>query len=281
MSGDRALSLEVIEGRAAGVRVEVLGRPLEIGRAAGREGRLGDDPELSRNHARVTRFEDGRLMIEDLGSTNGTFVNGKRIAGPTLLEAGHTVNVGDTTLRVVAERLAPAPREQAPREQAPRAGVHTVPSELLPLLVARAPVKREWIVRAFLTALPIVLAVNFIIRTIAVEYLDVPSDTEVMKPYVLFMVSLMPTLGNCIGFYFNFGRPANRATWQYLVPTFMITVVITTIEVIALPGEAGFAEYGVTILVSGVAPTVIVPMLLALRVRAALHRERELAGLAR
>ena len=49
-----------------------------IGRAASGEGRLGDDAELSRRHARVARDADGRLTIEDLGSANGTFVNGVR-----------------------------------------------------------------------------------------------------------------------------------------------------------------------------------------------------------
>src|ERR687896_1798211 len=113
MTGDEDLSLEVIEGRAAGAIVEIRGRPLEIGRAADLEGRLGDDPELSRRHARVSRFEGGGLMIEDLGSTNGTFVNGERISGPTLLEAGQTVKLGDTTLRVVGGRPA-APPEKRP-----------------------------------------------------------------------------------------------------------------------------------------------------------------------
>jgi hypothetical protein len=270
------LSLEVLAGRASGTRLEVGKRPLELGREAEGEGRLAGDRELSRRHARLFRFEDGGLVIEDLGSTNGTFVNGERITEPTLISEGDTIAVGDTTMRIVAAAAAPRPAADVRPAPDVRGGVHTVPSDLLSVLVARAPVKREWIVRVFLTALPIVLAVNFIIRTIAVEYLDVPDDIEVTTPWILLIVSFMPTLGNSVGFYFNFGRPADKPVWIYLVPAFSITAVITTVELILLPSDAGFAEFAVTILISAVAPSVIVPMLLGLRVRAALAAERSL-----
>jgi pSer/pThr/pTyr-binding forkhead associated (FHA) protein len=41
-----------------------------------------------------------RLVVEDLGSTNGTFVNEHRIVSPTVLQAGDSVRVGNTELRV-------------------------------------------------------------------------------------------------------------------------------------------------------------------------------------
>lgn len=77
---------------------------LVIGRAADGEGQFGDDPELSRRHARITRGPDGRLTIEDLGSANGTFVNGRRIDDPQPLHAGDTIAVGQTTLEVTTRR---------------------------------------------------------------------------------------------------------------------------------------------------------------------------------
>jgi len=105
------LELEVTSGRAAGTHLEVAGEPLLIGRAAERDGKLGDDPELSRRHALITRHE-GRLVIEDLGSTNGTFVNGYRIVSPTLVTPGDSVSLGDSELVVKApaapERAAPS-----------------------------------------------------------------------------------------------------------------------------------------------------------------------------
>ncbi len=50
--------------------------------------------EISRRHTRL-RLEAKGYIIEDLGSTNGTFVNGNRLTGPQLLRTGDTVNLGD------------------------------------------------------------------------------------------------------------------------------------------------------------------------------------------
>lgn len=52
------------------------------------------DPEVSRRHARIT-YQEGRYVLEDLGSTNGTFVNGRRIASPTILNEGDVIDVGE------------------------------------------------------------------------------------------------------------------------------------------------------------------------------------------
>ncbi len=92
-------ALLVDSGPAAGTRIELGDDPLVIGRETGAEGSLGSDPELSRAHARISKV-DGRLLIEDLGSSNGTFVNDSRIEAPTELERGDTVTVGGTTLRI-------------------------------------------------------------------------------------------------------------------------------------------------------------------------------------
>ena len=105
MAGER---LEVTEGAAFGERVPLDGE-LVIGRSLGGHGDLGDDPELSRRHARIARDPDGRLVIEDLGSANGTFVNGQRIAGRQPLEPGDTVKVGQTTLILTGTPEEPAP----------------------------------------------------------------------------------------------------------------------------------------------------------------------------
>ncbi|MGB3716123.1 MAG: FHA domain-containing protein [Candidatus Promineifilaceae bacterium] len=51
--------------------------------------------EISRRHASVT-FADGRYTIEDLNSTNGTFVNGRRISTPVELRDGDVIDLGDT-----------------------------------------------------------------------------------------------------------------------------------------------------------------------------------------
>jgi pSer/pThr/pTyr-binding forkhead associated (FHA) protein len=80
---------------------------LLIGRHADGAGRLADDDEISRSHARISLDRSGFCAIEDLGSTNGTFVNGLRISGPQTLSVGDTIEVGGTTL-VVRELPIPA-----------------------------------------------------------------------------------------------------------------------------------------------------------------------------
>ena len=47
-----------------------------------------DSPEISRVHAQLSLIKDGRLQITDMGSLNGTFVNGRRVAGETLRRIG-------------------------------------------------------------------------------------------------------------------------------------------------------------------------------------------------
>jgi predicted component of type VI protein secretion system len=63
------------------------------------------DPEASRRHA-VIRSLDGGLAIEDLGSTNGTIVNGQRTQGVTPLKDGDLVQIGNTKFRVQAPAQA-------------------------------------------------------------------------------------------------------------------------------------------------------------------------------
>jgi DNA-binding winged helix-turn-helix (wHTH) protein len=60
-----------------------------------------DAPSVSRRHARVV-FSEGRAMIEDMHSKNGTFVNGRRIEGPVALSDGDEIRVGVALLVVRA-----------------------------------------------------------------------------------------------------------------------------------------------------------------------------------
>ena len=53
-----------------------------------------NDAEISRKHARLN-FQGGKYVIEDMGSTNGTFVNGQRLAGPVVLKPGDVVSLGE------------------------------------------------------------------------------------------------------------------------------------------------------------------------------------------
>jgi predicted component of type VI protein secretion system len=99
----------VTEGPAAGSVLTVTNEELLIGRQAPGAGKLGNDIEISRRHARVSREANGQFLIEDLGSTNGTYVNGERIAGARVLAAGDKLEMGDTKLTV---ELLEAPSEK-------------------------------------------------------------------------------------------------------------------------------------------------------------------------
>ena len=111
MAGEQ---LRVTEGTERGKRV-IVDAELLIGRgASGGDGRLGEDPEISRRHARVSRGGDGQLTIEDLGSANGTFVNGERIDVPRTLDVGDVIKIGKTLLQVTDRSGAVAEKSPPP-----------------------------------------------------------------------------------------------------------------------------------------------------------------------
>lgn len=80
-------------GPTPGVTFPLEGDQLTIGRDS-TNGVAINDAEVSRKHSRLT-FQGGKYVLEDLGSTNGTFVNGQRIAGPVVLKAGDVISLGE------------------------------------------------------------------------------------------------------------------------------------------------------------------------------------------
>lgn len=58
-----------------------------------------DDPYASEFHLRLVSQENG-MMLHDLGSTNGTYVNGRRVSAPTELKRGDTIQVGKTVMEI-------------------------------------------------------------------------------------------------------------------------------------------------------------------------------------
>jgi hypothetical protein len=87
-----AWQLVVVEGSAPRPTYEI-GKALSLGREADNQIQLADD-RASRHHARIERMGEG-FRILDLGSSNGTFLNGVRLAGPTPLDPGDQVQIGD------------------------------------------------------------------------------------------------------------------------------------------------------------------------------------------
>ena len=73
--------------------------PVAVGRGGQNEVPLEGDEFASAQHARFDPRRDG-LWVEDIGSTNGTFVNGARVTTPRRLSKGDVVRVGQTDFRV-------------------------------------------------------------------------------------------------------------------------------------------------------------------------------------
>jgi pSer/pThr/pTyr-binding forkhead associated (FHA) protein len=127
--------IEVVAGNSAGTWLDVADELL-IGRHADGVGRLGDDDELSRYHARVSLGTDGLCAVEDLGSTNGTFVNGLRLSVPTALKVGDTIELGGSTLVV---RELPSPEAAEPSGQVPPQADSHETVEHVPVAAAPEP----------------------------------------------------------------------------------------------------------------------------------------------
>ena len=91
--------LKVVEPAGRRGAAYDLGDELTVGRASGCQVALPDDSYASQLHARIFR-RDGRYWLEDLGSTNGTYLNAKPVTSPVALRRGDRVQVGRTVLEV-------------------------------------------------------------------------------------------------------------------------------------------------------------------------------------
>ncbi len=110
--------------------------PVRLGAIIGREDCeiLIPDPEVSRRHAAIREIE-GAIGIEDLGSRNGTLVNGERIDGVRTLSEGDQLRVGDTVLRF--ESAGGTRNRGGGAQKAPRGDVPA--PEIVPSAVRRVP----------------------------------------------------------------------------------------------------------------------------------------------
>ncbi len=93
----RATRLVMIEPRTRRGLTIALADDVTIGRDPGCTITIDDDTYISQRHVRFFDF-DGQPMVEDLGSTNGTFHNGSKLSGTKLLHPGDRVQVGTTVI---------------------------------------------------------------------------------------------------------------------------------------------------------------------------------------
>ena len=167
------LTLEVVEGPDAGKTARLAGT-LEIGRDPGAGLALHDD-QASRRHARVS-VQAGSVVLEDLESSNGTFVNNNELTGPTRIGAGDELLIGVSVIQVrSAEQIAiqasavrPIPPALAIAERRPtfteptdkkKPGAKTVVPELDKLRDARTKAQAQLAPFALLILVVLVVAI--------------------------------------------------------------------------------------------------------------------------
>ncbi|MGC3020702.1 MULTISPECIES: FHA domain-containing protein FhaB/FipA [unclassified Brevibacterium] len=89
-------TIRITDGPLAGQSLMLSGAPVTFGRAPDNTIVINDD-FASSHHARISA-KNGAWLLEDLGSTNGTIVDGSRMTGPVRLSIGTRITIGHTTL---------------------------------------------------------------------------------------------------------------------------------------------------------------------------------------
>ncbi|MFD4985733.1 FHA domain-containing protein [Streptomyces sp. NPDC058374] len=91
--------LVVSEGSLTGTTVALQGQTISLGRAHDSTIVLDDDYASSR-HARIYPDHDGKWIVEDLGSTNGTYLDRTRLTTPTPIPLGAPIRIGKTVIEL-------------------------------------------------------------------------------------------------------------------------------------------------------------------------------------
>src|SRR5919199_3700929 len=101
-------------GEASGVSVHVEGERFLVGTGEECQLMIGD-PKVATLHAYFEVEPDGRVLLHDLGSDEGTWVNGRAIDAPAVIEGGEQIRIGDTEL---------VPSVESPEEEARARAAH-------------------------------------------------------------------------------------------------------------------------------------------------------------
>jgi serine phosphatase RsbU (regulator of sigma subunit) len=132
--------LVIVEGATPGRRVGIDAAGVTVGRDP-QQTLVFTDPQLSRRHARVL-LVNGEPVVEDLGSTNGTFVDGRRLTAPAKLRPNQVLRIGSQVLRYERRNRRDVEREEELARDLQKASAYV--ASLLPAPLADGPVRTEW-----------------------------------------------------------------------------------------------------------------------------------------
>jgi serine phosphatase RsbU (regulator of sigma subunit) len=130
----------MIAGAEPGKRVEICETPVTIGRSPDQTLAFADS-SLSRRHARISVI-GGDVVAEDLGSTNGTFVNGARLQAPRPLNHGSVIRVGEQAFRYERRSKEDIRRSEELDRELLKASRYVL--SLLPDAQQEGPVRTDW-----------------------------------------------------------------------------------------------------------------------------------------
>ncbi len=126
-----AVSLKILTGARAGQVLVIDSDKFLIGREA--DCHFRSESNLVSRHHCVIKTDEFASRIRDLGSRNGTFVNGKQIHGEVVLADGDNVLVGDTTLQIVLHADAAPSSDQPPMTQSVDTNIDTGATAVIPV----------------------------------------------------------------------------------------------------------------------------------------------------
>ena len=122
--------LRVITGRNAGLRIPLVTPPVTIGRSDDNRVILGLESPASRHHAEFTE-DDGEWAVRDLGSKNGTYVNGERIEWPRVLHVQDKIMIAGEEMVFEVASHASMPKVARPQPGQQPAAQHSGPSTVV------------------------------------------------------------------------------------------------------------------------------------------------------
>ncbi len=193
--------LRILSGPGAGGTAPLIGGTATIGREPECDLQVLDS-EVSRLHAKVT-VRDGVAAIDDLHSSNGTYVDGERILAHTTLAPGDRIQIGEATIELTSPVFAGV----AARIVAPQvSGVREVLSQRSRLLTAESGTRKWW------TLAVVLITVFMLLLDVTIVAVALPTISGALRPsfpqlqwivdaYALMLCSVLLTAGMMADIY--------------------------------------------------------------------------------